>query len=673
MDNVDNEIEEVQKRLLEHKTVIVNLTTTEDNNKALETAVSTAEKEILEKLKEIREQKRKLQEDYHKRMREIKKARAEEEADKARLQKLLAEKNAQSQLSELSDKFDQRTVNAPWREWAYSHQISGGKHLAATRRVILGDKRGLGKSLTSLIALDMLEAKKVIIFTPKDVSLNFESEVKSWAPNRPVMVLTGADKISRDTILAMLKHSPAMTLIMNYEAARKDQSLIERLIECQFDTIVIDEAHKIKKYNGVDYLGIERLVTARNQCPQCGSDKFERDSFATPYCGTCHFQPESASEFCSIKNVIPMTGTSIINAPQDIWPLLKLIDPVGFGHRNTFLREYCSQSLDGRWRFQYGGEERLLKRLGMRFIGRTPASAGVKMPPQTEQRHLITFDPIAYPRQWKMMQEIREYAAVVLTEGVALSVPGRLAELTRLMQALTCPSGIKLYDKHEDGTTNYKKVLYESDVTESIKIDTAIEIIEEALAEGDRVVLFSRFKEALKEVETRLTELGISTVRYDGDIKDSAARVAQLDFDVKTAPNHSPEEPCNSECPGWNKEYAEFGLDQMCPGYKYQVFLGQYQKAGTGLNLNAARQEVVLDRYYAYAYEDQAAGRIQRLNTKHDTIVHQIIVTSHQVNKKTVDQWMDDLIESKKGMSENYDNAHLSSDFMRAIIDGDLI
>jgi SNF2 family DNA or RNA helicase len=289
------------------------------------------------------------------------------------------------------------------------------------------------------------------------------------------------------------------------------------------------------------------------------------------------------------------------------------------------------------------------------------------------QRHVITFDPIAYPKQWKMMQEIKEYAAVVLTEDVALSVVGKLAELTRLMQALTCPSGIKLYDQHEDGTPNYKKVLYESDVTESIKIDKAIEIIEEALSEGDRVVLFSRFKEALKEVEHRLNDLNISTVRYDGDINTARARTAQLDFDAKTAPNHSGEEDCNSKCPGWSQELADMGLDQTCCGYKYQVFLGQYQKAGTGLNLNAARQMVILDRYYAYAYEDQASGRIQRLNSTKETIVHQIIVTSHQLNKKTVDQWMNDLIETKKNMSEDYDNAHLSSDFMKAIIDGDLI
>lgn len=673
MDNIEEQIKQLQEEMLTHKKSVLDAQKTAEVDEVAAKALAEAEKKLADQLKEVREQKRQLQDDYLKRARAIKEARRLEEEANRRLQKLLDEQNARKVLSELGDKFDQITAGAPWREWAYSHQISGAKHIAATKRVILGDKRGLGKTLTSLIAMDMLQAKKTIIFTPKDVSLNFEAEVKKWTPNRPVMVLTSASKGFRDALLVGVKAMPDVTIIINYEAARRDESLIERLIECQFDTVIIDEAHKIKKYDGIDYKNIERLIAAKNCCPSCRGMKFEQDFVKGSYCVDCLYRAQNSKDFCSVENVVPMTGTSMINAPQDIWPLLKLVDPVGFGSRAAFLREYCMQDLNGRWRFQWGGEERLLKRLGMRFIGRNPKSAGVKMPPQTEQRHIITFDPIAYPKQWEMMYQIREYAAVVLSEDVALTVPGKLAQLTRLMQALTCPSGIKIYDTRADGTTDYKNVLYTSDVTESIKLDKAIEIIEEAIEEGDRVVLFSRFKEVLKEMEKRLTKLGISAIRYDGDISDRAARAAQIDFDIKTAPNHSKDESCNDQCPNWDAALAELDIEQTCNGYKSQVFLGQYQKAGTGLNLTGARQEVIIDRYYAYAYEDQAAGRIQRLDSRKESIVHQIIVESHQENKVTVDQWMDELITSKKNMSEDYDNAHLATDFMRAIIDGDII
>lgn len=673
MDDLDAQIKRMQAELLGFKTEIVEATKATEVNDEAEKALAQAEKELADKLKEIRDQKRKIQEDYIRRMRKVKEVRNKEETTNRALQKLLDEKNARDQLNKLGDEFDRLTAGAPWREWAYQHQIAGAKHLAATKRAILGDKRGLGKTLTSLIYLDMVGAKKTIIYTPKDVSLNFEAEVKRWTPNRPVLVLTAATKAYRDALLSGVKHMPEVTIIMNYEAARKDDSLIERLIECQFDTIVVDEAHKIKKWNGIDYQGIYRLINAQNKCPSCGQAKFESDLKRGTYCSVCLYESKKFGDFFSIKNVVPMTGTSFINTPQDIWPLLNLIDPQGFGSRNQFLREYCSQSMDGRWHFRWGGEERLLKRLGMRFIGRTPDSAGVEMPPQTIQRHLIEFDPVKYPRQWKMMRQIRELAQIKLSEDVAMTVVGRLAELTRMMQAVTCPSGIKIYDTKPDGKPDYNTVLYTSDVTESIKIDKALEIIQEALEEGDRVILFSRFKEALKEIQKRLNELGISNVRYDGDISDSAARAAQLDFDIKTAPNHGPDQLCNKKCPGWDETLAELDVDQICSGYKSQVFLGQYQKAGTGLNLTGARQMVLIDRFYAHAYEDQASGRIQRLDSVEDSIVHQIIVVSHEKGKQAVDEWMDALIESKKEMSEGYDSAHLSSDFMKAMLDGEIL
>jgi SNF2 family DNA or RNA helicase len=665
MDNLDEKIKALQEELLGSKKEIVAATEYANANREAEKAVAKAEAELAQRLAALREEKHRLTRQYQERAKAIKIARDKEEETNRQLQKLINERELQKSLSVQSDKFDSLTAGAPWREWAYSHQISGAKHLAATKRAILGDKRGLGKSLTALIFLDMVQADKTIIFTPKDVSLNFESEVKRWTPNRPVIVLTSATKTMRDTILAGVKVMPKVTIILNYEAWRKDSSLLERLIECQFDTVVVDEAHKIKKDTGLDYKGIYRLVHEPNCCPICSSANLESDLKRGRYCADCLYESNVYDDFCSVKNCVPMTGTSIINRPDDIWPLLKLIDPIRFGSRNQFLRDYCTQDLyTGHWKFRYGGEERLLKSLGMRFIGRTPESAGVTMPPQVEQRHIIEFDPVAYPRQWKLMRQINEFAQIAMSEDVALNVVGRLAQLTRLTQALTCPGGIKMYDVDANGNPDYNSVLFTSDVTESIKIDKAIEIIEEAIAEGDRVVLFSRFKEALKDVQNRLNDLGITNVRYDGDLSDSAARIAQLDFDIKTAASHSSDEKCDEHCPNYGN---------YCNGYKYQVLLGQYQKAGTGLNLTGARQMVILDRYYAHAYENQASGRIQRLDSRDDTVVHNIIVVSHIKGKATVDEWMNNLIEEKKKMSEDYDQAHLTSDLMKALQDGDIL
>lgn len=63
-----------------------------------------------------------------------------------------------AEFATLEQRWDLLTMGAPWREWAKDHQISGAKKMVYEGRMILGDTMGLGKTLTSLIALDMIQA-----------------------------------------------------------------------------------------------------------------------------------------------------------------------------------------------------------------------------------------------------------------------------------------------------------------------------------------------------------------------------------------------------------------------------------------------------------------------------------------------------------------------------------
>lgn len=65
---------------------------------------------------------------------------------------------AQAEWATLEKRWDQLTMGAPWREWAKDHQLDGARKITYEGRMILGDTMGLGKTLTSLIAIDMIEA-----------------------------------------------------------------------------------------------------------------------------------------------------------------------------------------------------------------------------------------------------------------------------------------------------------------------------------------------------------------------------------------------------------------------------------------------------------------------------------------------------------------------------------
>jgi septal ring factor EnvC (AmiA/AmiB activator) len=85
----------------------------------------------------------------------------------------------------VSEEFDRLTKEAFWRgsderAGAFEYQIEGGKRLAQAHRAILGDKRGLGKTLTSVIYMDMVQAKRVLVICINDVAPEFSEEIRHW-------------------------------------------------------------------------------------------------------------------------------------------------------------------------------------------------------------------------------------------------------------------------------------------------------------------------------------------------------------------------------------------------------------------------------------------------------------------------------------------------------------
>ena len=63
-----------------------------------------------------------------------------------------------AEFATLENRWDLMTANLPWRKFALPHQLSAAKKMTYEGRMILGDSMGLGKTMASLIAIDMIEA-----------------------------------------------------------------------------------------------------------------------------------------------------------------------------------------------------------------------------------------------------------------------------------------------------------------------------------------------------------------------------------------------------------------------------------------------------------------------------------------------------------------------------------
>jgi len=535
-------------------------------------------------------------------------------------------------------RLDELTATAKWREWALDHQIEGGKRLAVAKRGILGDKRGLGKTLTSLIWADMVEAKKILILAPNDVVPQFEDEIRSWAPGRVIFSLRGLPQSARAMIYPMLRSVDEFVITLNYEAWRKDKSIVDDLVSIGFDTVILDEAHRIKASTKQTAKGVFQIAYAPNYCETHGVFNYEGPWYGDgglintkPMKG--YFCPSCAQPLTTtVENVLCMTGTPILNYPQELFSLLYLVDYARWPTESSFLSDYCVRVGPNQWRFTSWGLNQLSEAMSKFFLQRTRDDAGIKVPPPAVHTIEIEKDLEKYAKQYEAERKLTAEAAILLENGDRKDVFYVLEMILRERQMMVWPAGITIRDP------DTKEIICNFDVQESQKLDVAYEeYLCDLIDEGERVIVFSQFVPPLKELERRLKERGTSVALCADGVSDIFKNEVREDFDLKTASKDD---------------------------YKYQVCLATYKTFGTGINLNAAKFEIMLDDEWNPGMEDQAIGRIDRMNSTEQATVYKFQV------KNSIDDFMASLMESKRKLTSTFTEVTMENK-LRGYFNGD--
>lgn len=177
-------------------------------------------------------------------------------------------------------------------------------------------------------------------------------------------------------------------------------------------------------------------------------------------------------------------------------------------------------------------------------------------------------------------------------DKVHMSTANLLAMVSRLRQATACPSIL---------------------TTESIpsgKIDRAVDLAEQIVSSGEKVVIFSTFKETVRQLSEQLNHLGV--VIGTGDNDDSEIEEAKVAF-------------------------------QTNPDTK--VFIGTWQKCGTGITLTAASYMIFIDHPWTAAGCEQAEDRIHRIGTSTSVFIYRLIT------RDTIDERVLELVNDKRALS----------------------
>lgn len=579
--------------------------------------------------------------------------------------RLLAELEAQERFLAKRDAIFSDVSTKPWAvgvngKKALPHQWDGAHRLISAERGLLGDKPGLGKTLEAIMTVDMLRSEgkgqKVLIFTPKPVLPDFERAFSTWTDPTLVHVLNQTTKGIKAEILDMVQFIPEIIVITNYEVWRRDKSIHRKLIQCGFDTVIMDEAHVLKGWKSVTTQDIVEIIYAENKCPKCGHGNL----IATVYnkmCAACEYVQEEFGEFCSVKNVYPMTGTPILNKPQELWPLLYMIDREAFPTEKAFLEDYCVKVYDyGReqyvWTFGPGGSERLLAKLGMRYTARTRETAGVEMPEQEIKHHWLELDPEKYPRQYQFVKDLRERARLAFSEKAQMTTDAVLAWYTRMRQAASWPDGIQIKgcahvpscwdeEKDEPGKCYNPTVIFPPPdappIGESVMMDEAESIISEAVEDGDRIVVFTFYKAVISELVKRCEAQNLRVGYIMGGVPESRRRELIDDF---------------------NANHTKVGE------HKYDVLICQSGTSSVGLNLSGAHQSLIIEREWNPGKEEQMIDRVRRLDSKLETIVHILHCAG------TATELIDAIQEQKKNLLDGFQADVDLAEAMRKFLEG---
>lgn len=656
--------------------VLENVAPIDAASAALEADIERIKMEAEQKIRSLAIERRKFEEERRKGMSEAERLALEIERAQAHLRTQQAAAQAEADALLLEARWDALTASAYWREWAKDHQLEAGRRICYNKRMILADTMGTGKTLSAIVACDMIKAdtadrsdtfekkvgyywvlengtivsgydqpvgepldpgshvldnpypiygdhevlvkhpqkgKKVLWYAPAPVMAGAEREIRRWAPHRDVVIVGNTSKRERHLTLELLPKLDEYTVIINYEATRRDKRTVQMLAQSgMFDTIIIDEAHNIKNIKTSAYKDVRAVIDG-----------------------------------CGAEYVIPMTGTPILNRPQELFALLSLVDPRNFGNINQFLHRYCTQAWIGsslRWVFQYGGAESLLRKMGHLYLRRTKRECGFMLDEPQVIDYNLDLTEEGYEDQLRVYRSMRDTARIVLDPDLAKSIDAvsTLSLYTRLRQLVTAPTGVKITDL--DGN-----IIERVECSQNIKLDACLTvptsedeepqgIIPEVLSES-KVVVFSQFNEPLEQLVKRCEAAGINAAVYNGSVSISERDALKIKFAEKPVGDPT-------------------GVDVICINHKMGEGLDGLQMA--------SHHAIEIDRQWNPGKEDQSIGRLDRMGQEKQVTIHRLRVVN------SIDDWMDDLIDQKKDLIDGFnENASSLADMMyQAISEG---
>ena len=420
----------------------------------------------------------------------------------------------------------------------------------------LADDMGLGKTV-QLLAIEAVQrhqdpsAGPTLLLCPMSLVGNWQREAAKFAPSLRVYAHHGGARLHAEALAELLQCTDLV--VSTYPTAIRD---IDELAGYEWNRVVLDEAQAVKNSLSRGAKAVRRLEAGHR---------------------------------------VALTGTPMENRLAELWSIMDFLNPGLLGSSERFRTRYAIPierhgQTEPAERLRAATRPYILRRLKTdpAIIDDLPEKIEIKQYCQLTTEQASLYQAVVAD----MMDKIEQ------TEGIERR-GNVLAAMAKLKQVCNHPAQL-LHDRSPVGRRSGKVIRLE-------------EILEEILAEGDRVLCFTQFTEFAELLVPHLA--------------------ARFGCDVAYLHGGTPKKR----------------RDEMVAGFQSgdgpPIFLLSLKAGGTGLNLTAANHVVHLDRWWNPAVENQATDRAFRIGQRRAVQVRKFICTG------TLEEKIDEMIEEKKALA----------------------
>ena len=432
--------------------------------------------------------------------------------------------------------------------------------------VILADDMGLGKTIQMLTMTQKLKNESgrlpapILLVCPTSVVTNWQIESEKFTPGLKTMAHQGSDRLRGNDFIAAVRQVDMV--LTSYALVRRDAEVMRQV---EWLGVALDEAQNIKNPNTKQAQVIRSLPAGFR---------------------------------------LALTGTPVENRLSELWSIMQFLNPGFLGGQKSFRKQFTLPIE------KYGDEEatKKLRQLIRPFILRRLKSDPTVITDLPEKQEVKVFCHLS-EEQATLYEAVVQDALHAIEEQEEGGIARKGMVLSMLMQLKqVCNHPVQYL--HQGETYNPFE-----DNNRSGKLRRFHAILDEVLAEGDRLLLFSQFTEMGGLLKQYIQErFGVPALFLHGGVRPK--RRAEM--------------------------VRRFQSDDGPP-----VFVLSLRAGGTGLNLTSANHVFHFDRWWNPAVEDQATDRAFRIGQTRNVLVHKFVCLG------TLEERIDRMIEDKKVLAES--------------------